>query len=75
MKYETPNYPKWIKAKKMEKKFNLSERSWIDELGGINFTIDEIKEFIKKLKQKIKGDSHWKWTFQEIDKLAGDKLI
>ena len=65
----------------MEKKFNLSEES-IDtfkNLDGVNvknvYLGCDVKEFIKKLKEKIKGDSHWKWTFQEIDKLAGDKLI
>ena len=65
----------------MEKKFNLSEES-IDtfkNLDGVNvknvYLGCDVKEFIKRLKEKIKGDSHWKWTFQEIDKLAGDKLI
>ena len=61
----------------MEKEFNLSEKilgEISNEKEGAILTRD-IKEFIKRLKEKIKGDSHWKWTFQEIDKLAGDKLI
>lgn len=35
----------------------------------------DVKEFIRLLKEKLKGDLHYNWTIQEIDKLAGKQLI
>ena len=42
------------------------------------FNYCDVKEFIKQLKEKVdipEGIVFSKWVIQEIDKLAGDKLI
>jgi len=47
--FETPNYPKWIKAKKKE--FNLSEKikTFEDKWHSYKlFEVKDIKEFIKR---------------------------
>ena len=62
--------------------FNLSEKridgSWADT-GEHFYSEEDIKEFIKRLKERIinqiprlEGDG---WIIREINKLAGDKLI
>jgi len=65
------------------KEFNLSEFELIDEKGIKVFIKENVKEFIKRLKEYIKnkkphGDRNLS-PFYEIneliDKLAGDKLV
>ena len=57
MKMETPNYPKYIKAEKMKKEFNLNEKiKQVDiDLSELNWVYpkEDVKEFIKLLKVKI----------------------
>lgn len=81
---EHPDYPEsedeW---KEGTNKFNLKEKRkelmeqlilWIPTKAGRIYRIirEQDKEFIKSIKELIKGDYHWEWTWQEIDKLAGE---
>jgi succinate dehydrogenase/fumarate reductase-like Fe-S protein len=56
------------------KEFNLSEKRETDDYNLGVYSETDVKEFIRLLKEKLKGDLHYNWTCQEIDKLAGEKL-
>lgn len=45
--HHTPNHPKWIKAKKMEKEFRLDEKIDRTIAGNECYWPEDIKEFIK----------------------------
>ena len=63
-----------------DKGFNLSEKIGFYESGpfGAHAYLDEdVKEFIRLLKERLNNKHKIqdnKWLFQEIDKLAGEKL-
>ena len=61
----------------MEKEFNLSER--INDSNNFsegNIQTEDVKEFIKRLKEALKNDEAFLSIDEEIiDKLAGYKLI
>jgi len=73
----------------MEKEFNLSEK--ITNVVNLNnedissIPVKYIKEFIKRLKEKLRARLYWEnedliprnmeLMEEQIDKLAGDKLI
>ncbi len=64
--------------------FNLSDKrneleqkilnGEIDIRKVFNLIMEQDKEFIKKLKGKIKEETNQLWALELIDKLAGDKL-
>ena len=63
----------------MEKEFNLSEKIE-DEIGNRKMLdIEDVREFIKKLKEMFKptytDSPAWEQMCKDIDKLAGEKLI
>ena len=63
----------------MKKEFNLSEKIIKEtEWSKGHFGRDDVKEFIKRLKEIKKpifvANSDWNDVLKEIDKLAGDKL-
>ena len=61
----------------MKKEFNLSEKIWFDKRGWAHIKYENIKEFIKKLKEITKywisTDEFEEWE-KQIDKLVGDDL-
>ena len=59
------------------KEFNLSEKRFRTPNGTEGYYPKDIKEFIKRLKEKIKNVNTHKTPhiFYLKDKLAGDKLI
>ena len=66
-----------FKKNKMKEEFNLSENIYAD---GTRLLVEDVKEFIKKLKEFIMitvplEDLSIKEICEEIDKLAGEKLI
>jgi hypothetical protein len=85
---ENKGFRKGMKKRLLEKlkkktEFNLSKKI-VDLTGGIEFLentdfaldIEDVKEFIKILKEEIGGDSADYFKLSEIiDKLVGDKLI
>lgn len=61
-----------MKPKKQEE-FNLSEKRFSDDFNSVAYHEEDVKEFIRLLKEKAK---EYEWEGEEIiDKLAGDKLI
>ena len=63
-----------------EKEFNLSEKSNDEiDIGRRYYWEEDIKEFIKRLKEEIKDYlvplGNREILLKEIDKLAGEKLI
>ena len=55
------------------KEFNLSDKIWYNQGEPKEIQFEDVKEFIKILKEEIEENSgSWKFI---IDKLAGDKLI
>jgi len=57
----------------MKEEFNLSENIYAD---GTRLLVEDVKEFIKRLKELNKRMlKHCVVLNQEIDKLAGEKLI
>ena len=64
----------------MEKEFNLSEkRNHNTDVGGPDlgyvYWEKDVKEFIKKLEELLKGPYPKGLILKELNKLAGDKLI
>jgi hypothetical protein len=62
----------------MNKEFNLSEKEWYDGAMYL-YNKEDVKEFIRLLKENIVKQTSWNgilkdMIFEEIDKLAGDKL-
>ena len=63
-----------IKNNKM-KEFNLSEKLFIyDEWQSPCIDEEDVKEFIKRLKEVFNPQFEDDWAERQIDKLAGDKL-
>jgi len=59
----------------MVKEFNLRERRQ-DEYGDYCYKEDDVKEFIKRLKEGTNKQGFVKYILiKDLDKLAGDKLI
>ena len=58
----------------MEKEFNLSEKII---LYNYAIEVDDVKEFINKLKEEFRYSALFtgKFIIKEIDKLAGEELI
>lgn len=66
----------------MANEFNLSDKgqessslTTDDENFAIIYLDKDVKEFIKRLKEKCEGYENYKYAHEDIDKLAGDKLI
>jgi len=60
----------------MNEEFNLSEKSRIGEGFNRIFYEEDVKEFIRLLKEKLHGVlEEYPGYIKEIDKLAGEKLI
>lgn len=58
-----------------QEEFNLSEKIWIDKCGCKQINIDNVKEFIRLLRESyIIHHSDDYWLIEFVDKLAGDKL-
>ena len=59
-----------------EKEFNLSDEKQVDEYQRETFYIDDVKEFIKRLKKEIAPilDPRTEVFKMIIDKLAGEDL-
>jgi len=62
----------------MEKEFNLSEKIIKHDNPTGFFEFDDVKEFIKRLKDKFRGTKNISYAVsycqREIDKLAGEKF-
>jgi len=58
----------------MEKEFNLSECK--DRIMGYGYNERDVKEFIKRLKDKLRTRFKMKeeYIIELVDELAGDKL-
>jgi len=50
----TPGYPKDIVAKKMEEEFNLSEKIWELQTGGLILKKNDVKDFIRLREEENK---------------------
>jgi len=61
----------------MKTEFNLSEKMHIHWGTEPAYAEEDVREFIKRLKENIKTDYDDvnECIIEEIDKLAGDKLI
>jgi len=59
--------------------WSLSSKIEVNPWLGASCRAKDIKEFIKRLKDEIRGyfkeDQKWKRWEEKIDKLAGEKLI
>ena len=58
----------------MGSEFNLSDKIFDFYKGRYLLKLEDVKKFIKLVKEILKGDAHYDWTIQEIDKLAGKEL-
>lgn len=59
--------------------FNLSEKrqtQWIEVIDRWIYMEEDVKEFIRRLKEKLRNYKGYNWQFEgAINSLAGGKLI
>jgi hypothetical protein len=59
----------------MTEDFNLSEKMLYEKNFGYIYSKEDVKEFIKRLKEEIENPTYpYNDIFQLIDNLAGDDL-
>jgi len=46
-----------------------------DKLTYLELDVEDVKDFIKKLKDEMKGEINCQYFFMKIDKLAGKELV
>ena len=55
------------------KEFNLSDKGNLIN-GVVYIKVENVKEFIRLLKERLKDDPFYPLIFEKIDKLAGEVL-
>ena len=58
-----------------EREFNLSDKIWTEPCGCQQINVDNVKEFIKRLKEWKDQENIIQIPEQDLDKLAGKSLI
>jgi len=54
---------------------SLSDKIFFNDVSGLVLHDIHVKQAVKELKELLKGDNHYDWTIQEIDKIFGKDLI
>jgi hypothetical protein len=60
---------------KWKEEFNLSDKDSLEDVNGVWRKEEDIKEFLKKLKEEMRNYNTVQQRIRFINKLAGDELI